>query len=266
MTKSIRQILSTVKLDKHEAKLILCHVLNFTRAQIISRDDYILTTDEMSGFEQLWQKCQSGVPLNYILGFREFYSRRFKVTPDTLVPRPETELLVDTVLAMAKPGLRLLDLGTGSGCIAISAKLEYPRLVVEAVDKFPATLDVARENASALGAELDLNLSDWFTAVHGKYDIIVSNPPYIHPHDRHLVALSHEPQAALTDFKDGLSCLRSIICQAPQYLNAMGSLMVEHGFDQAGAVRELFTLAGFSAICTLQDYSGNDRITKGLKQ
>ena len=265
MTYNISQYIANSKLDKSDSKLILRHILNFTPAQLIIHNEYILSTIEFERAEELSCKRLEGVPMHYLLGQKEFYSRQFKVTPGTLIPRPETELLVDTVLKLVNNSGNLLDLGTGSGCIAISLKLECPQLQVEAVDKYHAALDVAQENAFLLDADIDLYLSDWFTSVRGKYDIIISNPPYIHPEDKHLKALCFEPQTALTDYNDGLDCLRHIIKVAPDYLNSNGYLMVEHSFDQGNAVRGLFATAGFKQIQTIQDYSDNDRITLGMK-
>jgi release factor glutamine methyltransferase len=258
---SIASLIANTNIERQDTKLILCHMLNFTRVQLITHNDYVLSNAEIAEFQELCRKCQLGMPINYITGWREFYSREFKVTPDTLIPRPETELLVDNIIHYAKPGLSLLDLGTGSGCIAISAKLEFPELNVCAVDKFAATLEIAKYNAANLGAQIEFKLSDWLSGVSGKYDIIVSNPPYIHPDDDYLAALSYEPQLALTDFNDGLDCLRNIISAVPNYLNYNGILMVEHGFDQGEAVRKLFATAGFSNIKTILDYSKHERIT-----
>ena len=261
---SIASLLATTNIDRSEVKILLSHLLKFTKAKLITHSDYVLNHSQLQEFYELCNKRQMGTPINYITGTREFYSREFKVTADTLIPRPETELLVDTVLEYAKAGLSLLDLGTGSGCIAISAKLEFPDFFVSAVDKSSRALEVARFNASNLGAYVEFQQSDWFLNVDARYDIIVSNPPYIHPKDNHLDDLSFEPQDALTDFNDGLSCLRNIITNACNYLNNNGVLMVEHGYDQGASVRELFTLYGFTKVITLLDYSWNERVTYGV--
>ena len=264
MPYSISNLIQTTTLDKLDAKILLRHILNFSRAQLITNSDYVLNDAELAKFLDFSNLRNSGMPINYITGTREFYSREFIVTKDTLIPRPETELLVDTILEFAKPNTSLLDLGTGSGCIAISAKLERETLLVSAVDKSSAALEVAKQNASNLGADIKFYHSDWFSDVSGKFDIIVSNPPYIHPDDKHLQNLLFEPKTALTDFEDGLSCLRAIITKAKDYLQTNGILMVEHGYDQGASVRELFTTNGYKAIATIVDYSKNDRITLGV--
>ncbi|MBP9743657.1 MAG: peptide chain release factor N(5)-glutamine methyltransferase, partial [Burkholderiales bacterium] len=209
-----------------------------------------------------------GYPLNYIVGYREFYSRRFRVTGNTLIPRPETELLVDEVLKLSprvQDGASVLDLGTGSGVIAVSIKLELPHFKVDAVDKFPQTLAIAQFNAKNLNAEVNFYISNWYTNIKNQYDIIVSNPPYIAKDDKHLANLTFEPQAALTDFGDGLGCLRHIIGEAANYLKLNGWLIVEHGFDQGQSVRNFYANAGFIKIKTIQDYASLDRITIGCK-
>jgi release factor glutamine methyltransferase len=258
---SVAELIINTPLDKLDIKLILRHVLNLSAAQLIIQHARTLTAGELEQFELLCSKLINKVPINYLLGYREFYSHQFKVTDATLIPRPETELLVDTLLTLVAPNMRILDLGVGCGCIAISAKLEYPSLMVEGVDKYIATLNVAKVNALCLGAQLKLYQSDWFSNVCG--NIIVSNPPYIAANDIHLLDLSYEPQAALTDFNDGLDCLREIIQQSPQYLAENGWLMVEHGFDQAIQVQKLYRDNGFTEIKTIKDYANLDRVTLG---
>lgn len=260
---TIREIISAVKLDKLETKLLLRHVLKLTQAELIMFNDRVLSNDELIQFDKLLQQRLSGVPINYILGYREFYSRQFKVTVNTLIPRPETEILVAEILNRLTPGDALLDLGTGTGCIAITCKLEMPTIVVVAIDKDQATLEVARGNANKLGAEITFLQSDWYENINGKFAIIVSNPPYIANNDPHLENLSHEPQHALTDFNDGLDCFRHIISGANKYLLFNGYLLLEHGFDQAVQIREMLTESGFMNIKTIKDYAGLDRITIG---
>ena len=260
---SIQELLSHVSIDKEDAKLLMRHVLGFSRAQLITHNNYILSHKESNTFQELCLIRSQGMPINYITKTREFYSREFRVTPDTLIPRPETELLVDSVIENVTNKTSVLDMGTGSGCIAITIKLELPRLSVSAVDKSLIALNVAKFNADNLGADINLFQSDWFLNVNQKYDIIVSNPPYIHPNDHHLKNLTYEPQDALTDFNDGLSCLRTIISGARNYLNPNGILIVEHGYDQGEQVRLLFTSNGFSDIVSKLDYSNNERLTLG---
>lgn len=269
--KSIKDIISNSPVDKIDTKLILRHILNLSQAQLITECERKLNNTELALFDEYCQLVKQNMPLNYILGYREFYSRRFGVTTDTLIPRPETELLVDEVLALSANNvvspLRVLELGTGSGIIAISIKLECPALIVEATDKYLSALEVAKNNASMLNAAVDFYTSDWYTDVNinNRYDIIVSNPPYIAKNDAHLAKLYFEPQHALTDFADGTTYLKHIIQNAPGYLNAKGWLLVEHGFEQGSIVRQLYLNSGFKNVRTIYDYANLERITVGQK-
>ncbi len=261
---TLRDLLRQNIIDRADNRVLLTHVTGFNHAKIIAFDDYILDSAQLEQYHQLLRRVQSGEPLAYIVGYKEFYSRQFKVTLDTLIPRPETELLVEQVLERASNGARVLDLGTGSGCIAITLKLESSDLSVTAVDKFAATLEIAQQNAANLHAEIEWICSDWYSELEAcKFDIIVSNPPYIEHDDQHLVALSFEPQAALTDFADGLSCIHEITRLSHEHLLPNGWLLIEHGYDQGTAVREIFTKNGLSDITTILDYAGLERITIG---
>lgn len=263
-SKTIKDLILDSKLSKLDTRLLLRHILKFSQVELIIHDDYLLTLEEYAKYVSLYDECISGVPLNYIVGYKEFYSREFIVTRDTLIPRPETELLVDTVLNMAAAGSNILDLGTGSGCIAISCKLEDPTLNVVASDKYSATLDIARKNAANLAADVKFIQSDWLDNISGKFDIIVSNPPYIEANDSHLVDLQFEPQAALTDFDDGLGCFRQIVLSAGEYLVKNGYLIFEHGYNQALMVSEIMSKHGFSQIVSVMDYADLPRITYGV--
>lgn len=258
---SIKQILLDSKLDRLDTRLLLGHVLGFSKTELITKDNYQLSPAQYQSFITVYNKCQLGMPVAYILGYKEFYSRRFKVTPETLIPRPDTELLVDTLLGLAKPKDNVLDLGTGSGCIAISCKLENQDLNITASDKYPETLKIAMENAIALGAKIKFIRSDWFENIKGKYDIIVSNPPYIAPDDEHLKDLAFEPQDALTDFCDGMSAIKEIIASSLPFLN--GYLLLEHGYNQGPLTAELMVSHGFKNVRTIKDYATLDRITLG---
>lgn len=257
----IQELIDTTKLDRLESKVLLGYILNLTRAQLITRYDYVLTEEELAIFAELVKKRQQHIPLAYLIGYKEFYSRKFKVTPATLIPRPETELLVDQVLMLAPLHAKILDLGTGSGCIAITCKLERPDLEIMASDKFTSALVVAADNAKQLKAEVQLVHSDWWQNIIRKFDLIVSNPPYIENNDSHLDDLKYEPKAALTDFADGLSHYKAIISQAQNYLNKGGYLIFEHGFEQKEAIHEIFLQYGFSEISTALDYANLERIT-----
>lgn len=235
--------------------------MGFSRVELITKDDYQLTQAQYDNYAKLYAKCLDGMPMAYILGYKEFYSRKYRVTPDTLIPRPETELLVDTVLSLANSGDKVLDLGTGSGCIAISCKLENQALDVTATDKHSETLAVAKDNAFTLGAEVKFIQSDWFDSITGKYDIIVSNPPYIEPDDEHLKSLTFEPQAALTDFCDGMSAIKIIIAGSLPHLRKY--LIIEHGYNQGKATSDLMLNYGYKDVRTIRDYANLDRITIG---
>ncbi len=261
---SLRDLLRQNIIDRADNRVLLMHVTGFNHARLLAYDDYVLTEAQIENYNQLVPRVQRGEPLAYIVGYKEFYSRQFKVTPDTLIPRPETELLVEQVVEKASNGAKVLDLGTGSGCIAVTLKLERSDLSVTAVDKFAATLEVARRNAADLHAEIELICSDWYSELAArKFNIIVSNPPYIERDDQHLLALSFEPQAALTDFADGLSCIRTIVSLSREYLLPDGWLMIEHGYDQGTVVHEIFTKNGLSDVTTILDYAGLERITMG---
>ena len=256
------------KLPASEARLLLGHVLGRPAAWLISHDDQVLDEDELLAFASLVARRAGGEPAAYLVGHREFFGREFAVSSAVLIPRPETELLVD--IALAKVGAdgtaRILDLGTGSGCIAVTLALEIQQAQVTAVDASAAALSVARENAERLGARLRLLQSDWFDQLVGeKFGLIVVNPPYIAAADPHLAAgdLRHEPDAALASGADGLDAIRRIIAAAPAHLAPGGQLWLEHGYDQAEAVRELLAAAGLSDIEQHRDLAGIVRVSGG---
>ena len=215
----------------------------------------------------------TGEPIAYILGAREFYGLNLKVTADTLIPRPDTETLVEAALAKISPQEKsqILDLGTGTGAIALAIAKHCPQSLVTAVDASQAALNVAIENAQNLAiTNINFILSDWFAALirennEQKFDIIVSNPPYIEASDAHLKQgdLRFEPLSALASGEDGLDAIRTIITQDPQYLNPRGWLLLEHGYNQANKVVDLLKLAGFSEIDHVKDLAGINRVTLG---
>jgi release factor glutamine methyltransferase len=297
-TASVQQIIRKSKLDSLDTRLLLAHILNCTKEKLITNADYELSENEYQQFIHDYVKRLAGMPLSYILGYKEFYSRLFKVTVDTLIPRPETEFLVDLVLKLCKEqtqfkisdglqhkrvidesldfknesilpprdiqqNLSLLELGTGTGCIAISCKLENPCLQVTATDNYPATLEVAISNAKTYDADIKFIQSDWYSDITDQFDIIVSNPPYIEADDEHLINLTYEPQYALTDFADGLSCIRQIVSDAPTYLKNRGYLILEHGYNQGEQVRLILSNQGFNDVRTILDYASQERVTFG---
>jgi release factor glutamine methyltransferase len=233
---------------------------------LISHDHLGLDEDVLLNFASLVARRSAGEPVAYLVGHREFFGREFAVSPDVLIPRPETELLVEITLANIAAGdaPRILDLGTGSGCIAITLALECPQAQVSAVDKSETALTVAGGNATRLGGQVRLILSDWFAALADEhFDLIVANPPYIAADDPHLAAgdLRYEPSAALSSGADGLQAIRRIIAAAPAYLAPGGYLWLEHGYDQAIAVRELLAAAGLANIEQHRDLAGILRVS-----
>ncbi|AMP01772.1 protein-(glutamine-N5) methyltransferase, release factor-specific [Collimonas arenae] len=271
---SIATVLKQSPLPPLESRILLMHALQLTRIQLITRDERCIDTEQAQQLSDLFRRRQLGEPIAYLVGHREFYGLQLEVTPDVLIPRPETELLVDLALqqlpADADAPLRVLDLGTGSGAIAIAIAHSRPGLQVTALDVSAASLAVAQRNAArhlARGmSPLELLQSDWYAALgQHRFDVIVSNPPYIVAGDRHLSEgdLRFEPQDALTDHADGLSALRIIVDGAPAYLKDGGWLLMEHGYDQAPAVRELLHAQSFDQIQSWQDLAGIDRVSGG---
>ncbi|WP_255988067.1 peptide chain release factor N(5)-glutamine methyltransferase [Chitinolyticbacter albus] len=265
---TVRTLLASCGLDRVDARLLLQHALGVSRAWLVAHDDDALEAAAVARFEALAVRRRAGEPIAYLLGVREFYGRDFSVGPGVLIPRPETELLVELALARAPQGASLLDLGTGSGCVPITLKLERPDLAVTALDISADALAIATRNAEGLGAKIRLLQSDWYAALgEERFDLIVSNPPYIVAGDAHLTQgdLRFEPIAALTDHADGLAHIRTIIAGAVSRLHPGGWLLFEHGYDQGPASRMLLAAAGFSATQTWQDLAGLDRVSGGIR-
>ncbi len=271
---SIRETITKGDLPTLEIHLLWQHILGVSRAWVIAHDTDTIDTSAYTKFKELYARRLAGEPMAYILGYREFFGYKFTVSPDVLIPRPETELLVqlglEKIASINRP--KVLDLGTGSGAIAIAIALQRPDAEVIAIEQSPAALEIAQKNAHDLGAKLKFYNGNWYdTGLPGKlpvqsFDVIVSNPPYVEKSDPHLHQgdLRFEPQSALTDFDDGLNAIRNIIKQAPDYLQTKGSLYIEHGWDQAAHVRSVFDLHGFKSITTVQDLAGIDRVTYGI--
>jgi release factor glutamine methyltransferase len=264
---TVTALLAASALPAAEARALLATVLGVRREALIAHPEGAVDAVAAARFADLAARRRAGVPLAYLLGAREFYGRTFAVTPAVLVPRPETELLVDLALAAlrGRSAQRVLDLGTGSGCIAITLALERPDAEVVAADRSVAALAVAGANARSLGARVGLFASDWFSAVRGTFDLIVANPPYVARDDAHLAALAHEPQHALVAGADGLDSLRVIARDAPRHLAPGGTLLVEHGHDQGAAVRGLLTAAGLEEVRTVRDAAGIERVGSGRR-
>ncbi|GLS03859.1 release factor glutamine methyltransferase [Chitiniphilus shinanonensis] len=260
------QLLAHCGLDLVDARVLLQHAAGVSRAWLIAHGGDPLPDAAARLFETLAARRRAGEPVAYLVGAREFYGRDFAVSPAVLIPRPDTELLVELALARAPRAGRVLDLGTGSGCIPVTLKLERPDLTVSAVDLSVEALAVARNNALRLDARVRLVESDWFGALAGEcFDLIVSNPPYIHADDAHLAQgdLRFEPRGALTDGGDGLAHLRRIVADAPAHLAPGGWLLFEHGYDQGAAARALLAAGDWQEIQTWSDLGDNERVTGG---
>lgn len=253
-----------------EARMLLSHVTGFTRTQLITRDNEHLNTAQRDAFSTLLARRLAGEPMAYLLGEREFFGRTFRVTPDVLIPRPDTEVAAEASLTRLA-GIhnpRVLDMGTGSGILAVTIARERPDAEVWATDISPGALMVAQDNARALQADnIRFMVSDWYQALPDglRFHLVVSNPPYIAEGDPHLVEgdLRFEPIDALTDHDDGLSDLAAIVAGATGRLLPGGWLLMEHGYDQGYATRHLLTGAGFAEVFTARDLGGNERCSGG---
>ncbi len=262
---NVTTLLGGSGLPAAEARALLAHVLNVRREHLVAHPDRAVDPADAERFSALVRQRHDAVPLAYLLGSREFYGRPFEVTPAVLVPRPETELLVDLASQHCKAErARVVDLGTGSGCIAITLALEHPRWDVQAVDRSADALAVARANAAALGATVTWHTGDWLAPLDAqRFDLIVSNPPYVAPGDPHLADLRHEPLAALVADGGALHALAAIIATAPAHLVPGGLLLLEHGYDQGEAVRSLLRERGFSDVGSHLDSAGIERVARG---
>lgn len=257
-----------VRIDLMEARLLLRHVLQCPAARLVARPEQPLETQDWMAYRALVERREAGEPVAYLTGEREFYGRSFMVSPAVLIPRPDTELLVELALAHCGDGCcrKVLDLGTGSGALAITLAFELGVVDTIAVDCSREALWLAMANAARLGASVSFVQSDWFAALGGeRFDLIVANPPYIAAADPHLQQgdLRFEPRTALAAGPTGLDDLTAIVAAAPQHLEAGGWLFVEHGYDQAAAVRGLLTDAGFTAIASWKDLAAIHRVSGG---
>ncbi|OFA05853.1 peptide chain release factor N(5)-glutamine methyltransferase [Duganella sp. HH101] len=252
-------------LDPLDNRVLLCHALGLSRVSLITQSERELDAEQAARFAALVQRRLAGEPVAYIVGQREFFGLPFEVNGAVLIPRPDTELLVELALDRLPPQGRLLDMGTGSGAIAVALAHTRRDAAVTALDVSPEALAVARRNAAANGAQVNFLHSDWYAALQGQppFDLIVSNPPYIASGDRHLSEgdLRYEPTGALTDHADGLSALRIIVAGAAAHLKPQGWLLMEHGYDQAAAVRQLLTEQGYSEVQSWTDLAGIERVT-----
>jgi release factor glutamine methyltransferase len=261
-------------LDALETRILLCHATALSRIQLITQSEHIPTPAQRDAFQRAVERRIAGEPIAYIVGQREFYGLMLRVTPDVLIPRPETELLVELALAHLPQHGRVLDMGTGSGAIAVAIAHERADADVTALDVSSAALAIAAGNATrhlaGRPAPICFIESDWYCGLDAQrsFDLIVANPPYIVAGDAHLAQgdLRFEPQDALTDRHDGLSALRTIIAGAPARLNhGNGWLLMEHGYDQAASVRELLERQGLTAVQSWRDLAGIERVSGGKR-
>ncbi|MBL3588564.1 MAG: peptide chain release factor N(5)-glutamine methyltransferase [gamma proteobacterium endosymbiont of Lamellibrachia anaximandri] len=279
MPKNIKQALEEAasSLSAHpdsspqlEAAVLLCHLLEKPRSHLHAWPEKMLDNAQYQAYRTLLERRRKGEPIAYITGRREFWSLELEVTPETLIPRPDTELLVELALAHLpqENHYRIADLGTGSGAIALAIASERPDCEIHATDRSSAALAVARKNGDKLGFNnVHFHLGSWFEALpgHDRFRLILSNPPYIPEKDPHLAQgdLSSEPREALAAGSDGLDDIRVIVSEAHSYLHPGGWLLLEHGFDQAAAVQALLLEAGLTEVQSHRDLAGHERITEG---
>lgn len=266
---TLGQLRLSLPLDPLENRILLCHALGLQRVALITQSERVLSAEEAARLEALVRRRLDGEPIAYIVGEREFFGLPFKVGPAVLIPRPDTELLVELALERAAPGTRVLDMGTGSGAIAVAIAHTRPDLEATALDVSEDALAIARANGAANGARVRFLRSDWYAALNGeRFHLIVSNPPYIVAGDRHLGEgdLRFEPVDALTDHADGLSDLRTIVDGAAPHLEQDGWLLLEHGYDQAGAVRAMLAARGFGQVQSWRDLAGIERVSGGCRE
>lgn len=257
------------RIDRLDARLLLQYATGCSHADLLARPEMPVIGPAGEQFVAWVERRAAGEPLAYLLGEAEFRGRVFQVSPAVLIPRPETEVLIELALEVlaGRAAADVVDLGTGSGIVAVSLALECPVATVSAVDLSPGALAVARNNAGRLGAKVDFHEGDWFAPLAGRrFDLIVSNPPYVAEGDPHLElnGLPHEPRLALTDQEpggNGLACIRRIVADAAAHLNPGGWLLFEHGYNQGEASRNLLAAAGFKEAFTHPDLAGIARVS-----
>ncbi|TCB79558.1 peptide chain release factor N(5)-glutamine methyltransferase [Acinetobacter sp. ANC 4173] len=255
--------------ERQENAWLLEHILKIDAFDLSLKSAQELTAEQEQDYVNGLARIVAGEPLAYVTGSQPFWTLDLTVTKDTLVPRPDTEVLVETVLRLDLPeDTRVVDLGTGTGAIALSLASERPNWSVVATDIYEPTLEVALQNAEKHDlTQVKFFLGSWFAALNRQYfDVIVSNPPYIDAKDEHMLNLAAEPERALVADKQGLADIEHIIQQGKKWLAAQGWIVLEHGYDQGEAVRNIFKAAGFKEVRTVKDYGGNDRVTLGQLQ
>ncbi|MGL4206215.1 MAG: peptide chain release factor N(5)-glutamine methyltransferase [Aeromonadaceae bacterium] len=253
-----------------DADCLLCAVLGCSRTWLRTWPEHPLSSEQWQRVQALAERRRQGEPIAHLIGEREFWSLPLKVSADTLIPRPDTEVLVEQALAhLSADASHVLDLGTGTGAIALALKQEHPECRVVAVDRIAAACALAQENSQRLGLTIEVRQGCWFDPVRGeRFALIVSNPPYIDADDPHLLQgdVRFEPNSALVADEQGFADLAHIIAQAPAYLLDSAWLLLEHGWQQGARVRELFLARGFTQVETVRDYGGQERVTLGQWQ
>ncbi len=266
-TQQLRSVTDSAILD---AEILLCHALNKPRSHLRAWPEKQLQSAEYTQFLSLLDQRLQGLPIAYITGHREFWSREFKVSSHVLIPRPDTELLIELSLTLLKhqPNSQIIDLGTGSGIIAITLAAEIPSCSITATDISEEALQIARENAQAhQTGQIHFVHSNWFEKINPQlFNLVISNPPYIARDDIHLSQgdVRFEPASALISKDQGLKDITTIACQATQFLTANGTLLIEHGYNQKNEVQHIFKSLTYSKVTTYNDLAGNPRVTSGV--
>jgi release factor glutamine methyltransferase len=263
---NLASLLAASELAPIDAQVLAAHALGVARSSLLADLQRPLAEDEARRVERLFHRRRGGEPVAYLTGEREFFGLSLAITPDVLIPRPETEILVAIALELAPSGARVLDLGTGSGAVAIAIAHEEPDMEVVAVDASADALAVARENARRHAATIRFVYGQWFAGLGGdRFDIVVANPPYIAAGDSHLEQgdLRFEPRDALVGGLDGLDAIRAIVARAKDHLVPGGWLVFEHGYDQAERCRSLLAMYGYADVQTWPDLADIPRVTGG---
>lgn len=266
--KQASQLLSGSDSPKRDAEILLGFVTNKTRTFLMAFSETPLTENELTELDQFLKRRQAGEPIAYITGVKEFWSLKFNVSPSTLIPRPDTEKLVELALEfLPKVPCEVLDLGTGTGAIVIAMATERPDCLFTAIEKNDDAYNLAQQNAKQIGVNNTYFLQgNWYRPIKGRqFAMIVSNPPYIEPTDVHLSQgdVRYEPRSALVSEDDGLADIKIIVQGATKHLSQYGWLLIEHGWEQGELVRKIFKQHGFQLVETYADYSGNERVTVG---
>lgn len=266
--KQATQVLNGSDSPRRDAEILLGFVTGRTRTFLMAFCETALTEEELMKLDGYLKRRQAGEPIAYITGVKEFWSLKFNVSPSTLIPRPDTEKLVELALEyLPKVPCEVLDLGTGTGAITIAMATERPDCLFTAIDKSEDAFELAQKNAQQIGVNnVYFLLGNWYKPIKGrKFSMIVSNPPYIEPTDIHLSQgdVRYEPRSALVSEDDGFADIKIIVHGATKHLNQYGWLLIEHGYQQGDMVRTIFKQHGFQLVDTYTDYSGNERVTVG---